>query len=264
MTLTPIEIDLPVGTTATATSTTTAAATVTARTVAAAEAPASDATGTTTLATTEVEPKKPSRTVAVQPVLEKLFELYPQLFGAEFLPLKLGIFQELLAKHPEYFQRDTLKAALGVHTRSGRYLQSIAMRKQRHGLDGKAIDDVAPEHVYLSITELFRRRQARSREDLRPKLRAQLLAAFAASGLTSQAYLAKIPSGDPAAMAVLHDILATHDQKSAKYEALQKAFEASGKTPAEFADMYGLPMRDVTEALAGHTGLRTSVDAPPG
>ena len=264
MTLTSIEIDLPAGTTATPAPRETAATTVTPSTVAVAEAPASDAAEPTTLVTTEVEPKNPSRTVAVQPVLEKLFELYPQLFGAEFLPLKLGIFQELLAKHPDQFQRDTLKAALGVHTRSGRYLQSVATRKQRHGLDGIAVEDVAPEHVYLSITELFRRRQGRSREDLRPKLHAQLKAAFAASGLTSQAYLARIPSGDPTAMAVLHDILATHDQKSAKHEALQKAFEASGKTPAEFADMYGLPPRDVAEALASRAGLKASRDATPG
>lgn len=130
------------------------------------------------------------RTRAVQPVLEKLFELYPHLFGAEFLPLKLGIFQELLAKHPEHFQRDSLKAALGVHTRSTRYLQSVAAGKQRHGLDGVAVEPVAPEHVYLSLVELFRRRQARSKDDLKPKLRTQLIAAFEASGLTRQEYLA--------------------------------------------------------------------------
>jgi ProP effector len=194
-------------------------------------------------------------------VLEQLFTLYPHLFGAEFLPLKLGIFQELLARHPEQFQRDTLKAALGVHTRSGRYLQSVAARKQRHDLDGAAVEDVAPEHVYLSITELFRRRQARSRDDLRPRLHAQLMAAFAASGLTSQAYLAKIPAGDADIAAVLHDVLAAHDQKLAKNEALCKAFETSGKTPEEFADMYGLPLRDVTQALADRAAQQTSPPA---
>ena len=194
--------------------------------------------------------KKPLRSQAVQPVLEKLFELYPNLFGAEFLPLKLGIFQELLAKHPEHFQRDTLKGALGVHTRSGRYLQSVAARRQRHGLDGAPVEDVAPEHVYLAIVELFRRRQARSGEDLRPKLRAQLMAAFAASGMTSQAYLAKIPSGDTDITTVLQDALADHDQKLARQEALARAFEASGKSVPEFADMYGLRERDVNQALA--------------
>ena len=200
------------------------------------------------------EPAEPSkkklRPQAVQPVLEKLFELYPNLFGAEFLPLKLGIFQELLAKHPEDFQRDTLKGALGVHTRSGRYLQSVAARRQRHGLDGAPVEDVAPEHVYLAIMELFRRRQGRSSEDLRPKLRAQLMAAFAASGMTSQAYLAKIPSGDTDITAVLQDALADHDQKLARQEALARAFEASGKSVPEFADMYGLRERDVNQALA--------------
>ena len=65
-------------------------------------------------------------------MLEKLFELYPQLFGQTFLPLKLGIFQELLAAHPETFQRDSLKSALGVHTRSTRYLQSVANGMKRH------------------------------------------------------------------------------------------------------------------------------------
>ena len=254
MTLTPIEIDLPAATPATEIP----------YAAPATEAPDSDAPAKPAPATTVAEPKNPGRTATVQPVLEKLFELYPQLFGAEFLPLKLGIFQELLAKHPEHFQRETLKAALGVHTRSGRYLQSVAARRQRHDLDGTAVEDVAPEHVYLSITELFRRRQARTREDLRPKLRSQLVAAFAASGLTSQAYLAKIPSGDPTITALLHDVLAAHDQKLAKHEALDKAFEASGKTPAEFADMYGLPLRDVTEALAGRAGLKASLDTPPG
>ena len=101
----------------------------------------------------------PSKAVlqkSIQSVLEKLFELYPHLFGVEFLPLKLGIFQELLASHPEQFERAALKAALGMHTRSTRYLQSVAAGKKRHDLQGNAVDDVAPEHVYLSMLELFR------------------------------------------------------------------------------------------------------------
>ena len=212
-------------------------------------------------ASAQAQPKKQGRSPTVQPVLEKLFELYPSLFGAEFLPLKLGIFQELLAKHPEHFQRDTLNAALGVHTRSGRYLQSVAARRQRHDLDGAAVEDVAVEHIYLSIIELFRRKQARTREDLRPKLRAQLMAAFAASGLTAQAYLAKIPGGDADITALLQDALAEHDQKLARQEALLKAFEGSGKTPEEFADMYGLTARDVNQALAHQKRLPTSAEA---
>lgn len=193
---------------------------------------------------------KPQRKHAVQPVLEQLFELYPHLFGAEFLPLKLGIFQELLARHPELFQRDSLKAALGAHTRSTRYLQSVAAGTQRHDLQGAAVGDVAPEHVYLALVELFRRRQARTQDDLRPKLRAQLIAAYEASGLSRPDYLARVQSGDEQATALLEEALAEHAQKLARQEALLKAFESSGKSAGEFADMYGLTERDVNAALA--------------
>lgn len=193
--------------------------------------------------------RKPDRAQSVLPVLEKLFELYPHLFGAEFLPLKLGIFQELLANHPEQFQRDTLKAALGTHTRSTRYLQSVAAGKQRHDLQGAAVDDVAPEHVYLALLELFRRRQGRSREDLRPKLRKQLIAAFEASGLSRQDYLARVHTSDVEANAFLEEALAECDQKLARQEALLRAFDASGKAAEEFADMYGMDVRDVNAAI---------------
>ena len=185
----------------------------------------------------------------IQSVLEKLFELYPHLFGSEFLPLKLGVFQELLASHPEQFERASLKVALGTHTRSTRYLQSVAAGKKRHDLQGNAVEGVAPEHVYLSMLELFRRRQARAREDLRPKFRAQLIQAFEASGLSRQDYQARVQTNDDAATALLEEALAEHDQKQARQDALLKTFESSGKTIDEFAEMYGLDKRDVARAL---------------
>jgi ProP effector len=191
---------------------------------------------------------------AAQPVLEKLFELYPHLFGAEFYPLKLGIFQELLALHPDQFERASLKLALGVHTRSTRYLQCVASGKPRHDLQGVAVGPVAPEHVYLSAVELFRRRQARTQEDLRPKLHRQLLAALEASGLSNPDYLALVqthePQADEVVQAVLVQVLAERANWLAKQAALMQAFEASAKTPAEFADMYGLALSEVLTMVA--------------
>jgi ProP effector len=189
------------------------------------------------------------RARSAQPVLEKLFELYPHLFGANFLPLKLGIFQELLAAHPELFQRDSLKAALAMHTRSTRYLQCVTAGNKRHDLQGQAGDDVAPEHVYLSLLELFRRRQARAREDLRPRFRAQLMAAFEASGLSRQDYQARVQTNDAHATALLEEAFAERDQQLAKREALRRTFEGSGKSADEFADMYGLDKRELLAAI---------------
>ena len=192
---------------------------------------------------------KPDRSRSAPSVLEKLFELYPHLFGAKFLPLKLGVFQELLSNHPECFERSSLKAALGMHTRSTRYLQSVAAGEKRHDLQGSAVEDVSPEHVYLALLELFRRRQARAREDLRPKFRAQLSQAFEASGLTRQEYLARVQTNDLEATVLLEEALAEHHEALARQEALLKAFESSGKTANEFADMYGMDTRAVTAAL---------------
>jgi len=63
-------------------------------------------------------------------------------------------------------------------TRSARYLQSVAAGKQRRDLQGAPVEDVSPQHIYLALLELFRRRQSRSRVDLRPTFRVQLMAAF--------------------------------------------------------------------------------------
>ncbi len=203
-----------------------------------------------TAAATPPQPQKPAVQPSVQAVLEKLFELYPALFGAHFLPLKLGVFQDLLAKHPADFSRDSLKAALGLHTRSARYLQSVAAGNLRHGLDGKPVEAVAPEHVFLSIVELFRRKQTRSRADLGGELYTRLLTAIEASGLNAADYLARLPANLAQGNAPLEAALAEHGRRQAKRDALVSAFAASGKTPGEFADMYGLLERDVRAALS--------------
>lgn len=189
------------------------------------------------------------RAQSAQPVLEKLFELYPHLFGARFLPLKLGVFQELLALHPDQFERDSLKLALGVHTRSSPYLRCVAAGMKRHDLQGAAVQDMAPEHIYLALLELFRREQLRSKVDLQPKFRGRLLAAFDASGLTRQEYLARVQTGDAQANAMLTEAFFERDQQSARQEALRRAFVSSGKSIQEFADMYGMALGDVTRLL---------------
>ena len=197
----------------------------------------------------DVQPRKSGRRQSAQPVLEKLFELYPKLFGAEFLPLKLGIFQDLLAAHPEQLERASLKAALGLHTRSTRYLQSVAAGRPRYNLQAEPVEAVAPEHVFLALVELFHRRQNRSAEDLRPKLRKQMMAAFEASGLTRQDYLSRIHSTDAELNSLLDEAFAERDQRLARDEALLIAFRNSGKTAAEFAAMYGLNPSDVSRVL---------------
>ena len=186
---------------------------------------------------------------AVNPVLEQLFGLYPGLFGAHFLPLKLGVFHELMARHPEVFKKDELKLAMGQHARSTRYLEAVAAGHMRHDLDGKPVEPVAAEHVHHAILELFRRRQARAREDLRPHLIHRLMEAVEASGLAREDYAIRVRVQDEATNAVLDEALAELSVLAAKREALGRAFEASGKTIVEFADMYGMDPAEVSATL---------------
>ncbi len=188
--------------------------------------------------------KAPARPREVHPVLEKLFELYPKMFGAKFLPLKLGAFQDLLAQNPEVFKRDELKVA-----RSTRYLESVAAGHPRHDLQGEPVEPVAPEHVHHAIMEVFRRRQARSREDLRPGVRARLMEAIEASGLGRAEYLEKVRAQDELTQALLDEAFAEMAVQHAKREALKRAFDASGKTVAQFAAMYGMDPAEVAATL---------------
>lgn len=200
--------------------------------------------------------RPPQQSRPANPILERLFALYPKMFGAQFLPLKLGVFQDLLARHPEDFKKDELKLAMGQHARSTRYLESVASGLARHDLDGNPVEPVAPEHVHHAILEVFRRRQARSKEDLRPRLRLKIIYAVEASGLSREEYAERVRVQDEAANALLDDALAEMGLQAAKREALVRAFEASGKPVAEFAGMYGMDTAEVEHAV-----LRVHEDA---
>lgn len=190
------------------------------------------------------------------PLLEQLAGWYPHLFGAQFLPLKRGIFQDLLAAHGEAIDKDALKLALSIHTRSTRYLNAVAQGMKRHDLQGQPVEDMAPEHVHHALLEVFRRRKPQDGEDLTVKLRRRIAQAFEASGLTREAYDALVRGRDEKANALLDEAFAEVAERDAKAEALLRAFEASGATLEQFADMYGLDRRVVTQSLARARRLR--------
>lgn len=186
----------------------------------------------------------------VHPLLQKLFELYPRLFGARFLPLKIGVFEELVAAHPEALPADELKVAIGLHTRSTRYIEAVASGLPRHDLQARPVEPVAPEHVHHAILELYKRRSGKAPEPARQQAVQQLAAAIDASGLSREAYRERFTSPDDNLHALLEEALSVVAQKNARREALQNAFKASGKTVAEFAEMYGLDPKEAKRLLA--------------
>jgi hypothetical protein len=188
--------------------------------------------------------------IDVRPVLERLFQLHPKLFGARFQPLKLGVFEDLMARHPEDFRKEELKAALGMHARSTKYLEAVASGAQRHDLDGNAVGDVAPEHVHHAIMEVFRRRQARKPDDAKSWLHTRLLRAIETSQLDRAAYIERVAARDDIALVAIDEACAELAGRQARREALRRAYEGSGKSVEEFAEMYGMKLAEVRKLLA--------------
>jgi len=190
-----------------------------------------------------------SAPVRQHPVLDQLVELHPFLFGETPRPLKRGIFEDLLAAHPEVLERESLKAALALHARSSRYLTVVASGQMRHDLAQQPVEALTPEQVHHALIEVFRRRGARSREDLRPKLRQRIAQAFEAAGLSAEAYVECMNGRDEEVNQLTRDAVTESSQRTAREDALLRAFEASGKPINEFADMYGLHVLDANRTL---------------
>ncbi len=187
---------------------------------------------------------------AVHPLLQRLWELHPRLFGARFRPLKLGIFEDLMARHPGAFQKEDLKQALGQHVRSTRYLEAVASGDLRHDLDGQPVEPVAPEHVQRAIFEVYRRRAGRDAQAARTWARTRLVQAIDASGLDREAYLERVRTQDDTALSLIDEACAELAGQVARREALVRAFRASGQAPEVFAEMYGMDVALVRDALA--------------
>ena len=195
----------------------------------------------------KAEPAKPAR--PLHPVLAQLSQLYPQLFGEQPLPLKRGIYQDLVAAKPEGIEVADLKVALGIHTRSFRYLNAVSQGKARHDLQGLVVEAMAPEHVHHALLEVFRRRKPRDGEDMAQKLRRRIAMAFDASGLTRESYDLLVRGRNAEANLALDDALIEVAERDAKAEATRRTFEASGQTPEAFAEMYGMRPQAVQQAL---------------
>jgi len=223
--------------------------------------PESDANGDAPKDKSKARAGKTAERRGPHPVLERLFQLYPALFGARFLPLKRGVYEDLVARHGSEFEPEALKAAMGLHARSTRYLECVAAGLPRHDLEGQVVEPMAPEHVHHALMEVYKRRRQRGGRDVTEELRTRLVKAIEASGLAREDYQQRMRTRDEASNAMLDEAVAELGRQAARREALLRAFEASGKTEAEFADMYGLGPKDAARQLAQARRERTPAAA---
>ena len=195
-------------------------------------------------------------------MLAQLAQLHPVLFGEQLLPLKRGIFQDLQALHGDALDKAGLKVALSIHTRSTRYLTAVASGAARHDLQGQAVEEMAPEHVFHALVEVFKRKKPREGQDLQATLRRRMGTAFLASGLSREAYLERVQVRDEATQQLLDAALNDAAEQDAKAEAVQRAYVASGSGDVRaFADMYGMDPRTVMRQLHRASQLQAAAQA---
>lgn len=197
-------------------------------------------------------PPAPARTSAparTHPVLDRLTALYPALFGDTPLPLKRGVYEDLLAAHGAELTAEGIKAALALHTRSTRYLNAVAGGRPRHDLQAQVVEPVAPDQRHHAILEVFRRRQGRSPQDQRQQLRQRIVQAFEASGLGQEAYATLVQGRDEALNTLTREALEQAVQQQARESALLRAFEQGGQDLEAFASGYGLTVADARRML---------------
>lgn len=105
-------------------------------------------------------------TEAPQPSAKELLKQLQQEFKVfgEYLPLAIGIDKHLLEIRPT-INRKQLRAALGMHTRSVRYLKNLQIATQRFSLDGTPAGDVSDEQRALASKDLFDRFKKRADEN---------------------------------------------------------------------------------------------------
>ncbi|WP_321928903.1 ProQ/FINO family protein [Paraburkholderia guartelaensis] len=141
------------------------------------------------------------------------------------LPLKIGVAEDLVARHPEY-ERTMIVAVLKRHVNHPRYHERVASGGSRYELDGTASEGpgIDPSHVGRANAALARQKakaeaQAKAREEgkVQPEVKADAKAEVKAE-----------PAPQPEAQSV-----ETQAPSSAPEAAVQQA--ENGETPASGA-----------------------------
>jgi ProP effector len=141
----------------------------------AADAPVADTPVAAETATPPASPAgaggAPSGTPPVAPALSarSLLKQLQHQFPAfrNCLPLAIGIDKQLLARVPD-LDRKTMRAALGIHTGSLRYLRAMEKATVRYDLDGTAgaeVTDTHRQHAKEVLQQRFKKEADRKKAE---------------------------------------------------------------------------------------------------
>jgi ProP effector len=122
----------------------------------AADAPSADVPGAAAPGTDAQSPR------ALLKQLQQQFKAF-----RDWLPLAIGIDKQVLAKMPG-LNRKTMRAALGIHTGSMRYLRAMEKATVRYDLDGNPgaeVTDTHRQHAKELLQERFKKEADRKKAE---------------------------------------------------------------------------------------------------
>jgi ProP effector len=103
--------------------------------------------------------------MSARSLLKQLQQQFPAFRNC--LPLAIGIDKQLLARVPD-LDRKTMRAALGIHTGSLRYLRAMEKATVRYDLDGAAgaaVTDTHRQHAKEVLQQRFKKEAERKKAE---------------------------------------------------------------------------------------------------
>jgi ProP effector len=128
-----------------------------------ADMPATDAAPAAAEAAPAAE--APAAGISARALLKQLQQQFPAFRNC--LPLAIGIDKQLLARLPG-LDRKTMRAALGIHTGSLRYLRVMEKATVRYDLDGQAgaeVTDTHRKHAKEVLQQRFKKEAERKKAE---------------------------------------------------------------------------------------------------
>lgn len=107
----------------------------------------------------------PAPAQSARALLKQLQQEFPAF--RDCLPLAIGIDKQLLARMPD-LNRKIMRAALGIHTGSMRYLRAMEKAKLRYDLDGTPgaeVTDTHRQHAKEQLQERFKKEAERKKAE---------------------------------------------------------------------------------------------------
>ena len=136
---------------------------------AATEATETPVTTTPDASAVDAAPADASAPAAPAPSARTLLKQFQQQFKAfrDCLPLAIGIDKQIIARMPGV-ERKAMRAALGIHTGSLRYLRAMEKATVRYDLDGTAgaeVTDTHRAHAKETLAQRFKKEADRKKAE---------------------------------------------------------------------------------------------------